>query len=453
MTALDIGQGDATLLQAGGHAILVDAGPAGAGIAGKLKVAGVRRLDALVVTHPQADHDGGAPAVLAALPVAMLLDGRGGDRSPTSTAIDAPARRERTRDHRGAGRSGRPRGPAHAAHPLAARRPGDARHRPQRPRGRRRRRGVRGDRAADRRRRVAGPRAARSAAGRRPQGQPPRQRRPRAPGAAAASAPARRAHRGRRPQHLRPSDACHAPGPRDRGAGRQAHRPRRRRPRRPPRRASDGDERMTGLVALGARADRGATEPTPTLAAMATWKPAYLIHGDDHGRIAERRAGLRARAEAESGAGGLEVIEGDASTPEDGRARAQRDDLRDGAAVRRRRRCRALEAGRRRHPRHPGAGKSRAGHDRRVLRPRGRPREGAAGAGQGRDQGRRGRHRAGDRQAARAAEVGAGRGQAPGDRPGARPPRRRSSRKSASASSGCCASWRSSRSSTARASA
>ena len=49
---------------------------------------------------------------------------------------------------------------------------------------------------------------------------------------------------------------------------------------------------------------------------MATWKPAYLIHGDDHGRIAERRAALRARAEAESGAGGLEVIEGDASTPE-----------------------------------------------------------------------------------------------------------------------------------------
>jgi DNA polymerase-3 subunit delta len=49
---------------------------------------------------------------------------------------------------------------------------------------------------------------------------------------------------------------------------------------------------------------------------MATWKPAYLIHGDDHGRIAERRAALRARAEAESGANGLEVIEGDQSTPE-----------------------------------------------------------------------------------------------------------------------------------------
>jgi competence protein ComEC len=97
VTALDIGQGDATLLQAGGHAVLVDAGPAGDGIARKLNAAGVRRLDALVVTHPQADHDGGAPAVLAALPVTMLLDGRGGDRSPTSTAIDAPARRAGTR--------------------------------------------------------------------------------------------------------------------------------------------------------------------------------------------------------------------------------------------------------------------------------------------------------------------------------------------------------------------
>jgi DNA polymerase-3 subunit delta len=49
---------------------------------------------------------------------------------------------------------------------------------------------------------------------------------------------------------------------------------------------------------------------------MADWKPAYLIHGDDHGRIAERRASLRGRAEAESGAGGLEVIEGDEATPE-----------------------------------------------------------------------------------------------------------------------------------------
>jgi DNA polymerase III subunit delta len=54
----------------------------------------------------------------------------------------------------------------------------------------------------------------------------------------------------------------------------------------------------------------------PRLAQVPTFKPAYLIHGDDHGRIAERRARLRAIAEAESGSGGLELFEGDASTPE-----------------------------------------------------------------------------------------------------------------------------------------
>jgi len=48
---------------------------------------------------------------------------------------------------------------------------------------------------------------------------------------------------------------------------------------------------------------------------VAAFKPAYLIHGDDHGRIAERRAKLRALAEAESGVEGVEVLAGDASTP------------------------------------------------------------------------------------------------------------------------------------------
>jgi DNA polymerase III subunit delta len=62
-----------------------------------------------------------------------------------------------------------------------------------------------------------------------------------------------------------------------------------------------------GAVPAGARSRLGA---------VATFKPAYLIHGDDHGRLAERRARLRAIAEAESGTGGVEVFEGDASTPE-----------------------------------------------------------------------------------------------------------------------------------------
>jgi DNA polymerase-3 subunit delta len=47
-----------------------------------------------------------------------------------------------------------------------------------------------------------------------------------------------------------------------------------------------------------------------------SWKPAFLIHGDDHGRLAERRANFRAAAEAESGPGSVEVLEGDTADPE-----------------------------------------------------------------------------------------------------------------------------------------
>jgi DNA polymerase-3 subunit delta len=44
-------------------------------------------------------------------------------------------------------------------------------------------------------------------------------------------------------------------------------------------------------------------------------KPAYLIHGDDHGAVAERRARLRALAESEEGAASLELLEGESATP------------------------------------------------------------------------------------------------------------------------------------------
>jgi DNA polymerase-3 subunit delta len=48
---------------------------------------------------------------------------------------------------------------------------------------------------------------------------------------------------------------------------------------------------------------------------MAELKPAYLIHGDDHGAVSERRAGLRKRGDAEGWSAGIEVLEGDAATP------------------------------------------------------------------------------------------------------------------------------------------
>jgi DNA polymerase-3 subunit delta len=47
-----------------------------------------------------------------------------------------------------------------------------------------------------------------------------------------------------------------------------------------------------------------------------SFKPAYLIHGDDHGRLAERRARLRELAESISGTEGVELLEGDEATAE-----------------------------------------------------------------------------------------------------------------------------------------
>ncbi len=49
---------------------------------------------------------------------------------------------------------------------------------------------------------------------------------------------------------------------------------------------------------------------------MPSFKAAYLIHGDDHGRIAERRTRLRSMAEAASGTAGVEVFEAESCTPE-----------------------------------------------------------------------------------------------------------------------------------------
>jgi len=81
LTVLDVGQGLAVVAQTENHALLFDAGPAfGPGadsgsrvIVPFLRAAGIRRLDAMVVSHDDADHTGGALSVLQALPVDTLL--------------------------------------------------------------------------------------------------------------------------------------------------------------------------------------------------------------------------------------------------------------------------------------------------------------------------------------------------------------------------------------------
>ena len=80
VTVLDVGQGLAVLVQTHMHALLYDTGPrfndsADAGnriIAPLLRATGIRALDALVVSHQDSDHSGGALSLLQTVPVGRL---------------------------------------------------------------------------------------------------------------------------------------------------------------------------------------------------------------------------------------------------------------------------------------------------------------------------------------------------------------------------------------------
>ncbi|WLI91033.1 DNA internalization-related competence protein ComEC/Rec2 [Massilia sp. R2A-15] len=80
VTAFDVGQGMALLIETSGHRLLYDAGPlyspdANGGnrvIGPYLKARGIDRLDGMVITHSDADHAGGALAVMAAVKVGWV---------------------------------------------------------------------------------------------------------------------------------------------------------------------------------------------------------------------------------------------------------------------------------------------------------------------------------------------------------------------------------------------
>ncbi|MGH7551834.1 MAG: ComEC/Rec2 family competence protein, partial [Longimicrobiales bacterium] len=80
--AIDVGQGDAFAIRLPeGRWVLVDAGPFMEGFdAGRARVVpfllrqGVDRVDALILTHPHADHIGGTAALLEAVEVASIFD-------------------------------------------------------------------------------------------------------------------------------------------------------------------------------------------------------------------------------------------------------------------------------------------------------------------------------------------------------------------------------------------
>jgi beta-lactamase superfamily II metal-dependent hydrolase len=72
---IDVGQGDATLLESNGRFALIDAGPSKAqeDLVSYLKAVGVTELDYLILTHPHADHMGGMQAVLQNFDVKQVL--------------------------------------------------------------------------------------------------------------------------------------------------------------------------------------------------------------------------------------------------------------------------------------------------------------------------------------------------------------------------------------------
>jgi competence protein ComEC len=92
LTVLDVGQGDAILLQVREGAVLVDQGPPEAEVDDQLRSLGVRRLALLVLTHPQRDHVGGAAEVIEHVKVDRALDPAIPASSPEEQAALAAAR-------------------------------------------------------------------------------------------------------------------------------------------------------------------------------------------------------------------------------------------------------------------------------------------------------------------------------------------------------------------------
>lgn len=81
LTVLDVGQGLATVVQTRRHTLVFDAGPAyrtgfdagSAIVVPYLRHVGRTRVDALVLSHPDMDHVGGAPALRAALDIGYRM--------------------------------------------------------------------------------------------------------------------------------------------------------------------------------------------------------------------------------------------------------------------------------------------------------------------------------------------------------------------------------------------
>jgi competence protein ComEC len=102
IVVLDVGQGLAVLVATAHHALVYDTGPrfnetvdaGGRIVVPFLRAAGIAKLDALIVSHADSDHSGGALSILRAVPVGQLISSLPADHPIVAAAAPTnhPAR-------------------------------------------------------------------------------------------------------------------------------------------------------------------------------------------------------------------------------------------------------------------------------------------------------------------------------------------------------------------------
>ena len=123
VTFLDVGQGDCAVIQApSGRTLLIDAGPrlqrddAGRRVVWPfLRSQGIHRIDALILTHPDDDHFGGAITLVNRLQITELFT----NGMPSDSSLYQYVLRRARRHHRKTGRNGET--PHHRYRPRSCR--------------------------------------------------------------------------------------------------------------------------------------------------------------------------------------------------------------------------------------------------------------------------------------------------------------------------------------------
>ena len=74
LEVLDVGQGDAILIQVAGKTVLVDGAEKKANVVDQLRARGVERIDMVVATHPHSDHISGLRTVVDEFEIGLYID-------------------------------------------------------------------------------------------------------------------------------------------------------------------------------------------------------------------------------------------------------------------------------------------------------------------------------------------------------------------------------------------